>query len=281
MTGGSGAGDRAAGDGTADGGAGGAAASGGSAGAPGGARATARAEVLARIRQANAAAARDPGSPPPAQPMAGSPGYRTAGQRDRAELLDLLTDRLTDYKATVRRTSSADLAAEVAAALGERGARRVVVPAGLDSADLDSADLDSADLDSAALDPAVLARAGVETVTDGGPGGVTLSPAELDELDGAVTGAAVAIAETGTIVLDGSPGQGRRAISLVPDYHLCIVRASQVVELVPEAVARLAGAATRPLTWISGPSATSDIELERVEGVHGPRTLVVVLVEDA
>jgi L-lactate dehydrogenase complex protein LldG len=294
MTDGGSAGGRVAGGGAADGGAadgsaadgsagaGGATAGGGPAGAPDGARATSRAEVLARIRQANAAAARDPGSPPPPPPpMAGGPGYRTAGQRDRAELLDLLTDRLTDYKATVRRTTSAGLATEIAAALGERGARRVVVPPGLGSAGLGSAGLGSASLDPAVLDPAVLARAEVETVTDGGPGGVTLSPAELDELDGTVTGAAVAIAETGTIVLDGSGDQGRRAISLVPDYHLCIVRASQVVELVPEAVARLADAATRPLTWISGPSATSDIELERVEGVHGPRTLVVVLVEDA
>ncbi|HEY1617719.1 MAG TPA: LUD domain-containing protein [Streptosporangiaceae bacterium] len=259
MTGGS-----MAGGGAADGLAGGAAGDGSASAFPAGARVGARAEVLARIRQANAVAARDPGAPP--APSGGGPGYRTVGQRDRADLLDLLSDRLTDYKATVRRTSAAGLAAEIAAALGERGARRVVVAAGLGSA---------------VLDPAVLARTDVETVTDGGPGGVTLSPAELDGLDGTVTGAAVAIAETGTIVLDGSPGQGRRAISLVPDYHLCVVRASQVVELVPEAVARLANAATRPLTWISGPSATSDIELERVEGVHGPRTLVVVLVQNA
>ena len=103
-----------------------------------------------------------------------------------------------------------------------------------------------------------------------------LSAAELDTFDVVITRAAVAIAETGTIVLDGSPDQGRRTISLVPDYHLCVVEAGQVVHLVPEAVARLS--VGRPLTWISGPSATSDIELERVEGVHGPRTLEVVLV---
>jgi L-lactate dehydrogenase complex protein LldG len=131
----------------------------------------------------------------------------------------------------------------------------VVVPPGLDS------------VLPAALPP------GVEAVADDG-----LSPEELDAADGVSTGAAVAIAETGTVVLDGSPGQGRRALTLVPDYHLCIVRADQVVELVPEAVGRLSPSAGRPLTWISGPSATSDIELSRVEGVHGPRNLEVILV---
>ena len=222
---------------------------------------TARDEVLARIRQANAAAG-VAAAAGPAGTAAGSPGgapaYRTQGERDLAGRLDLLADRLTDYRATVRRCTPDGLAAEVAAALAGRSARRVVVPPG--------------------LDPALLARADAEITVDGEP--ETLSPAALDGMDGVVTGAAVAVAETGTIVLDASPGQGRRAITLVPDYHLCIVHAGQVVELVPEAVAQLAATADRPLTWISGPSATSDIELERVEGVHGPRTLVVILVCD-
>lgn len=218
-----------------------------------------REEVLARIRAALADGGEParPASagtgPAPDGPDAGNgTGFRTEGDREPGQLLGLLAERLTDYRALVRRTSPAELAATVNSALAERGARRMVVPPG--------------------LDPSVLPE-GIEIVTDDG-----LSAPDLDAFDGVITGAAVAVAETGTIVLDGSPDQGRRAITLVPDYHLCIVRAAQVVEIVPEAVARLAAQADRPLTWISGPSATSDIELKRVEGVHGPRTLEVILV---
>ena len=209
---------------------------------------SARDEVLARIR---AAAGHEGGELPVPPPV---PAYRERGDMPAAGLADLLADRLVDYRARVRRVSAAGdtAAAEVAAALRARGARRVVVPAGLD----------------VELPPEL------EVVVDDG-----LTAAELDAFDAVVTGAAVAIAETGTIILDGSAGQGRRAITLVPDYHLCIIQTSQIVQLVPEALARLADAARRPLTWISGPSATSDIELERVEGVHGPRTLEVILVE--
>jgi L-lactate dehydrogenase complex protein LldG len=208
---------------------------------------TARDEVLARIEAALApGCGTGPDGPVPAR-------YRTSGDVSGVQLLDLLAERLTDYRALVRRATPATLAATVSDALAGRGARRVVVPPGL------------------AIELPGWAHVTVDT---------GLSPVELDTYDGVVSRAAVAIAETGTIVLDGSPGQGRRAITLVPDYHLCVVEASQVVHLVPEAVARLERAAGRPLTWISGPSATSDIELERVEGVHGPRMLEVVLVAD-
>jgi L-lactate dehydrogenase complex protein LldG len=208
---------------------------------------TAREEVLARIRAAL-------GGPAPGRAAVDADevprGYRSQGELDGAVLLDVLAERLRDYGCTVRRAGPGQVVAAVGEALERRGARRVVVPPGLDPAGL---------------------PAGVDVVVDDG-----LSPAALDAVDGVITGAAVAIAETGTIVLDGSPGQGRRALSLVPDYHVCIVRAGQVVGLVPEALARLDPG--RPLTWISGPSATSDIELDRVQGVHGPRTLDVILV---
>jgi L-lactate dehydrogenase complex protein LldG len=165
-----------------------------------------------------------------------------------ADLVGLFAERVEDYKAVVERCSPDELAARVAAALPD-GAR-VVVPDGL-----------SVDV----------------------PGGVPdadFSAAELDGFDAVVTEARVGVAETGTIVLDHGPGQGRRAISLVPDLHVCVVRTDQVVADVPDAVALLDRSVEerRPLTWISGPSATSDIELSRVEGVHGPRTLHVLLV---
>ena len=162
-----------------------------------------------------------------------------------SDLLGHFVERVEDYRAVVVRTDAAGLAAAVAAAL-PAGAR-VVVPDGLE------------------LDvPGRVADTG-------------LSATELDDVDAVVTACRVAIAETGTIVLDHDADQGRRAITLVPDLHVCVVRADQVVLDVPDAMGRLDP--RRPLTWISGPSATSDIELERVEGVHGPRTLCVVLVE--
>jgi L-lactate dehydrogenase complex protein LldG len=208
---------------------------------------TAREEILGRIR----AAVGDRAAPPPV-----ARDYRTAERpRDLAaeELLELLVDRLVDYRALVRRSSTSLVAASVVAALTERGARRIAVPEGILPAGLDR------------LEP------GIELVGDDPP----LTAAQLDGLDGVLTGCAVAIAETGTIVLDGGTGQGRRILSLVPDYHLVVVTAAQVVAGVPEALARLDPA--RPQTWISGPSATSDIELDRVEGVHGPRTLEVIV----
>ncbi|MCW2905648.1 MAG: lactate utilization protein [Actinomycetia bacterium] len=229
---------------------------------------TPRDEMLGRIRTALAGdppGSGAPGSGAPgsgASPPAGTPApaYRTRGDLDSPALLDLLAGRLIDYRSQVRRTAPAQLLDTVRAALAERGARRVVLPPGLDLPGLGQPRPGQA----STLD-------GVELITDGG-----LSAQELDQADGVITRAAVAIAETGTIVLDAGPGQGRRALSLIPDYHLCLIDAAQVVALVPEAMARLHP--DRPLTWISGPSATSDIELDRVEGVHGPRTLEVILI---
>lgn len=161
--------------------------------------------------------------------------------------LTLLTDRLEDYHATVHQVP----AEQVPDLLSHIARGRFVVPMGFPEAWL----------------------IGVEAVRDEPP----LSAAALDALAGVATTCALAIAETGTVVLDGGPGQGRRALSLVPDHHVLVVRAEQVVATVPQALARLDP--VRPQTWISGPSATSDIELQRVEGVHGPRRLEVVLID--
>jgi L-lactate utilization protein LutC len=168
---------------------------------------------------------------------------RTPGSAD--DVVALFCERVTDYRAEVERCTAAELADRLRAALPPGG--RVVVPPDLD-------------LDVPGY-----------VVDDG------LSAAELDVLDAVVTRARLGIAETGTIVLDHGPGQGRRAITLVPDHHVCVVEAAQVVADVPDAFDLLD--ASRPLTWISGPSATSDIELNRVEGVHGPRRLHVIVVD--
>jgi L-lactate dehydrogenase complex protein LldG len=171
------------------------------------------------------------------------------------QVVQLLIERLVDYKAEVLEAGPDDLGEAVISALASSG--RVVLPPGIPG-----------DL------PDRLAAAGLEVVLDAPP--VQLTATELDAIDAVVTTATVAIAVNGTIILDAGPGQGRRIISLVPDLHVVILRRSQVVQTVPEALAQLDP--VRPMTLIAGPSATSDIELSRVEGVHGPRTLRVVLV---
>jgi L-lactate dehydrogenase complex protein LldG len=204
----------------------------------------ARDEVLARIRAALGSEVTVPEVPR---------AYRGAGAPADADVVDRFCERVADYRATVKRLPAAELTAEVERLCGERGASRIAVPPG---------------------GPPTLR--GVEVVVDDPP----LSAAALDALDGVLTGCALAIAETGTIVLDAGERSGRRALTLVPDWHICVVEAAAVVAGVPDAVAALAPAAAegRPITFVSGPSATSDIELDRVEGVHGPRTLDVLVI---
>lgn len=198
---------------------------------------SAREEILTRIRTALA----DRPSPAPVVR-----DYRVAG----SALADVeqFVDRLVDYRATVHRCGLDETALRLKEILDARGIARIVVPDGFPAEWL----------------PAV-------TVV-----GEPASTETLDDVGAVLTTCAVAVAETGTIVLDAGPGQGPRALTLVPDYHLCVVRADQVRAIVPDAVAELDP--RTPLTWISGPSATSDIELRRVEGVHGPRTLDVLIV---
>ncbi|WP_344110321.1 lactate utilization protein C, partial [Streptomyces beijiangensis] len=171
---------------------------------------------------------------------------------DPAVIVDLLAANLADYRARVHRTDENALPDLLARLLSERGTKSVLVPSGLPEG--------------------WLAKSDATQVADR----PASTAGELDEVDSVVTGCALAIAETGTIVLDAGPDQGRRRITLVPDHHICVVRTTdQIVASLPQAMPRLDP--TRPLTWISGPSATSDIELDRVEGVHGPRTLEVIL----
>jgi len=213
---------------------------------------TARNEILRRIRSAlrDVPAAEQPSEVPVAR------DYRRAGAPSGPDLVARFAERVAEYKASVQRVTAAELPGAIAQSCARRGVRRLVIPADL---------------------PEGWAPAEVDLLRDEG-----LSNTELDTSDGVLTGCALGVAQTGTIILDGGPAQGRRAISLLPDYYLCVVRADQIVDLVPEAIARLTDAvrlARRPITLIAGPSATSDIELNRVEGVHGPRTLEVLIVE--
>jgi L-lactate dehydrogenase complex protein LldG len=213
---------------------------------------TAREEILARVRSAVADVTTSAGERRTTPLVEANPPART-------ETCDLFVERVADYRATVLRTPAHEVPATIADELARLGCRSLVVPNGLDPGW------------TTGLGPSIAVMLESDAT----------SHAQLDAVDAVITAATVGIAVTGTIVLDHRANQGRRELTLVPDIHVCVIGADQVVHDVPEAVERLrpAPGAALPLTWISGPSATSDIELNRVEGVHGPRTLVVVLVE--
>jgi L-lactate dehydrogenase complex protein LldG len=211
---------------------------------------SARDEIMGRIRSAlsDVPAAERPEDVPVAR------DYRRRGELTGEARTERLAERVRDYHAEVRRVAAGDVAAAVAAACADMGLRRVVVPPGL---------------------PPEWRPDGLEAVEDDG-----LTVHQIDEINAAVTGCGLAIAETGTLVLDGAARSGRRLITLVPDHHVCVVAADQIHDLVPEAVDALAPSVRErgaPITFISGPSASSDIELSRVEGVHGPRHLTVII----
>ena len=207
-----------------------------------------RAAILGRIRDALA-----DHPAPPLVPRA----YRRDAEAE-IDVVALFAERAADYRATVEIVDEPDLPDAIATALRAHGARRIAVPPDLPH------DWLGGTPDTGGPELAWL--------RDDPPLGV----ADLDGADGVVTAAALAIALTGTVVLDAGAGQGRRVLSLLPDLHVCVVRSDQIATTVPQAIARLDG--RRPQTWISGPSATSDIELNRVEGVHGPRTLHIIVV---
>lgn len=209
---------------------------------------SARDEILARVRATSRAA------PAPAAPR----DYRHTDTRPHAELVALFCARVGDYRAEVQRVTADRLGDAVALAAAHHSAQRLVIPGGL---------------------PDAWRPTGLALISDD----TSLTARDLDGLDGVITGCTAAIAETGTIALTAAPHEGRRLLSLVPDLHICIVEAAQITGSVPEAIAQLAVVVHddhRPVTLISGPSATSDIELQRVEGVHGPRKLVVLVIDE-
>lgn len=212
---------------------------------------SAREAILQRIRTA----LRDVPSDEQPQDVKVTRDYRRSGTDPHEEVVERFVERVTEYKVTVQRVEESSLPKDIATACAARSVHRLVIPADL---------------------PGHWLPANVEPLRDSN----TLTYEQLDKSDGVLTGCALGIAQTGTIVLDDGPRQGRRAITLLPDYYLCVVYEDQIVDLVPEAITGLHDAVRRrqPITFISGPSATSDIELNRVEGVHGPRTLDVLVV---
>ena len=210
---------------------------------------TSKAEILRRIRAANHTAPTNDEARSAWETLPRN--YKQTGVLQPEALLHLFEDRLRDYDATVTRISRHALAHTIATQLNTRRKQHIVIPPGT---------------------PPEWLPQGFTFVVD-----EALTPTQLDAFDGVLTGATLAIAETGTVVLQ-SPAQGRRALSLVPDYHLCIVSAENVVETVPQAFRLLQGTADRATTFISGPSATADIEMTRIKGVHGPRVLDVLLI---
>jgi L-lactate dehydrogenase complex protein LldG len=210
----------------------------------------AREEILGRVRNALVDV---PDGETPADVVVDRSYFTT--DPDPEHRVDHFIERVTEYRAKVHRVNADALPETIAALCSSRGIRRLVLPPDI---------------------PESWVPSGLTPLRDEG-----LTDAQLNESDGVLTGCALGIAQTGTIVLDRGLHQGRRALTLLPDYHLCVILEDQIVGMVPEAVAALtesAGRPDRPMTWISGPSATSDIELNRVEGVHGPRTLEVLVV---
>lgn len=208
---------------------------------------TAREEILARVRRAVG----ERPIHPQLDYAAIERHYQTESNLPATERVELFIDRLHDYNATVYRCAPERIAETVARSLAERGRRRIVIPHNF---------------------PSEWLRGSFEYVD-----GTMMTYEELDRSDGVLTGCAVAIASTGTIVLQHGDGEGRRALTLIPDYHLCIVLEDQIVGSVPEGIRAMSAFPRVPLTTVSGPSATSDIEMTRVKGVHGPRMLDVIM----
>jgi L-lactate dehydrogenase complex protein LldG len=211
---------------------------------------TSKAEILRRIRAANNGSSTEQSAQADWKNLPRN--YNRTSKLQPHAVLELFEDRLRDYEATVTRTHRHDLPVAIAAALTTRSKHHIVIPTG--------------------IPPEWLPEGFTFTLDE------SLTPTQLDTFDAVLTAATLAVAETGTVVLQNVPGQGRRALSLVPDYHLCIVRVEDIVETVPQAFAHLQSSSSLATTFISGPSATADIEMTRIKGVHGPRVLDVLLI---